>query len=285
MAEKLCLQWNDFKENVSSAFGRLRDDKEFADVTLACEDGQQMEAHRIILAASGPFFERILEKNKHPHPLIYLKGFQSRDMASILDFLYFGEVSVWQENLDSLLTIAEELKLKGLTGQMSKRDVEEKHDKSKPVDKIKEPLVKSTTFNTAVHNYSEPTTTAIAKVSSGVAISNKFEGDLQSLEEELSRALAIRSQFSGDLEALDERVKSMMERSGNFVPIKEQAKGRPRQETAFLCKVCGKESKVTNIIDHIESNHIEGIALPCNFCKQIYSSRKSLRLHKSRYHM
>ena len=43
--EKLCLQWNDFKENVSSAFGKLKDDQEFADVTLACEDGQQVEAH------------------------------------------------------------------------------------------------------------------------------------------------------------------------------------------------------------------------------------------------
>ena len=56
----------------------------------------------------------------------------------------------------------------------------------------------------------------------------------------------------------------MMERSGNYVTIKEQAKGRPRQETALSCKVCGKESKVTNIIDHIESDHIEGIAVPCN---------------------
>ena len=92
----------------------------------------------------------------------------------------------------------------------------------------------------------------------------KSNGDLQALEEEVSRALAIPSQFGGDLEALNKKVKSMMERSGNYVTIKEQAKGRPRQETAFLCKVCGKESKVTNIIDHIESDHIEGIAVPCN---------------------
>ena len=48
--EKLCLQWNDFCDNVSSAFGDLRDDKEFTDVTLACEDGQQVEAHKVILA-------------------------------------------------------------------------------------------------------------------------------------------------------------------------------------------------------------------------------------------
>ena len=72
MSEKLCLQWNDFKANTNSAFGRLRDDKGFSDVTLACGDGQQMEAHKVILAASSPFFEKILQKNKHPYPLIYL---------------------------------------------------------------------------------------------------------------------------------------------------------------------------------------------------------------------
>ena len=41
--EKLCLQWNDFRDHMISAFGDLRDDKEFTDVTLACEDGQQQK--------------------------------------------------------------------------------------------------------------------------------------------------------------------------------------------------------------------------------------------------
>ena len=50
MSEKLCLQWNDFKENAASAFGILREDNDFADVTLACEDGKQGEAHKVILA-------------------------------------------------------------------------------------------------------------------------------------------------------------------------------------------------------------------------------------------
>ena len=125
MSEKLCLQWNDFKANINSAFGRLRDDKEFTDVTLACEDGQQMEAHKVILAASSPFFEKVLQRNKHPHPLIYLRGLQSQDLLAILDFLYFGEANVFQENLDFFLAIAEELKLKGLTGQTSSDLIEE----------------------------------------------------------------------------------------------------------------------------------------------------------------
>ena len=33
MAEKLCLQWNDFKENVNSAFGKLRKSKTTSEQT------------------------------------------------------------------------------------------------------------------------------------------------------------------------------------------------------------------------------------------------------------
>ena len=50
MSEKVCLKWNDFRENVITAYGNLRKDDNFADVTLACEDGQQVEAHKVILA-------------------------------------------------------------------------------------------------------------------------------------------------------------------------------------------------------------------------------------------
>ena len=88
MSDKLCLKWNDFQENVNSAFGSLREDNEFADVTLACEDGQQVEAHKVILAASSPFFKSLLRRNKHPHPLIYMRGVRSEDLVAMVDFLY-----------------------------------------------------------------------------------------------------------------------------------------------------------------------------------------------------
>ena len=50
MSEKLYMQWKDFKESVNSAFGKLRGKKEFTDITLVFEDGQQVEAHKVILA-------------------------------------------------------------------------------------------------------------------------------------------------------------------------------------------------------------------------------------------
>ena len=114
MSEKLCLQWNDFQDNVKSAFGNLREGSDFADVTLACEDGHQIEAHKVILAASSPFFQAILKKNKHSHPLIYMRGIKSVDIMAIVDFLYYCQANVYEENLDSFLAFAEELQLKGL---------------------------------------------------------------------------------------------------------------------------------------------------------------------------
>ena len=257
MSEKLCLQWNDFKENVNSAFGKLRDDKEFTDVTLACEDGQQMEAHKVILAASSPFFDEILQNSKHPHPLIYLKGFQSKDMVTILDFLYFGEANVYQENLDVFLAIPEELKLKGLTGQTSSDVLEEQERPAnhKLANKNKDLFRKSTN-----------------------------DSDDPETEEKLSTALAIPNKFSGDLQALDVKVKSMMERSQNMIQCGKQANGTPKQATAFICKVCGKEGRVYDIRDHIEANHLEGISIPCDYCDKVFTARRNLRLHKSKFH-
>ena len=117
MSEKLCLNWNDFQDNVKSAFGNLRDDQDFADVTLACEGGQKIEAHKVILAASSPVLQNLLNLNKHPHPLIYMRGMKSEDLSAIIDFLYYGSANVYQENLESFLSIAEEFQLKGLRRQ------------------------------------------------------------------------------------------------------------------------------------------------------------------------
>merc|ERR1712200_147877 len=128
MSEKLCLQWNDFKDNVRNAFGSLREDNNFADVTLACEDGQQVEAHKVILAASSPTFKTLLGRNKHPRPLIYMRGIKSNNLFAILDFLYVGEANVFQVDLDAFLAIAEELKLKGLMGNSEERFGESNKD-------------------------------------------------------------------------------------------------------------------------------------------------------------
>ena len=47
-AMKVCVKWDDFQKAVTSAFESLSGNTEFSDVTLVCDDGQQVEAHRVI---------------------------------------------------------------------------------------------------------------------------------------------------------------------------------------------------------------------------------------------
>jgi len=112
--EKFCLKWNEFESNVSTAFRELRDDKDFFDVTLACE-GNQLEAHKVILSACSPFFRSVLKRNPHTHPLLYLKGIKYEDVLAVLNFMYHGEVNIAQDELNSFLAVAEDLQVKGLT--------------------------------------------------------------------------------------------------------------------------------------------------------------------------
>jgi len=113
-AEKFCLRWNDFESNISVAFRELREDKDFFDITLACDD-DQIQAHKVILSACSPFFRSVLRKNPHQHPLLYLKGVKYADLLAVLNFMYHGEVNVAQDELNSFLAVAEDLRVKGLT--------------------------------------------------------------------------------------------------------------------------------------------------------------------------
>jgi len=123
-SEKFCLRWNDFETNISVAFRELREEKDFFDVTLACEDNQ-IQAHKVILSACSPFFRNILRRNPHQHPLLYLKGVKYQELQSVLNFMYMGEVNVAQEELNSFLSVAEDLKVKGLTQNNAKSSSEE----------------------------------------------------------------------------------------------------------------------------------------------------------------
>ena len=132
--ELLCLKWKDFQENMRNEFASLREGQDFTNVTLACEDGLQLEAHKLILAATSPFFQDLFRRNRHEYSMIYMRGVKSEDLVAIIDFLYYGEVNVHEDNLKAFLTLAEELRLKGLTQQESKGDNKEIQKLTQPAD-------------------------------------------------------------------------------------------------------------------------------------------------------
>ena len=85
----------------------------FVDVTLAC-DGLQLKAHKMVLSACSPYFQSMLYGTPDRHPIVFLRDVRYHEMKALLEFMYRGEVSVDQDNLTSLLKVAEGLKIKGL---------------------------------------------------------------------------------------------------------------------------------------------------------------------------
>ena len=258
--EKLCLQWNDFRQDISTAFGDLRQDKEFTDVTLACEDGQQVEAHKVVLVASSPFFLNILKRNKHPHPLIYMRGVRSETLVAMVDFFYHGEANVHQENLDSFLVLASELHFKGLRG--IKTETEEEVSQEQPA-----------TQRLQQRSHNSRSTLKKHPTNKNVSLDN---GPSEAWESEKALAPVDNKTNSTDVASLDQQVKSMMEHSTNGDPY---GSGK-----AKICKVCGKEGNCSTIMHHIEANHITGISIPCELCGRLFGSRNSLLVHKSKQH-
>ena len=112
--DKFNLKWNDFWASVSQTFSSLRKEKELCDVTLVSDDEVQVPAHKLILSASSSFFKSIFKNNTHPHTLIYLSGVDSTNLEFLLDYIYQGEVQIFQEQLDAFIDVAEKFKVSGL---------------------------------------------------------------------------------------------------------------------------------------------------------------------------
>ena len=116
MSEKFCLKWNDFQSNVTKSFEAFRNDEHLHDVTLVSDDQNQATAHKIVLSASSEYFNNIFKKNKISNPFLCLEGLSLRDLNNILDYIYYGEIQIYQEDLDRFLSMAQRFKIKGLVG-------------------------------------------------------------------------------------------------------------------------------------------------------------------------
>ena len=135
------LSWKDYEANLSKSLAGIRDQSQFFDCMLATDydDGASLgylRAHKVILAACSEFFRNILTEDLmavHPNPLIYIGGVSTKDMKSILDFMYHGEVNVAQDDLMRFLKVAESHKIKGLmdgpnVSPVTKRTTSSKRD-------------------------------------------------------------------------------------------------------------------------------------------------------------
>ncbi|KAG8039867.1 hypothetical protein G9C98_000596 [Cotesia typhae] len=123
-SEEFVLRWNNFSNNLSDGFLAHLSNKDLVDVTLAVE-GRLLQAHKLILSVCSPYFHEILKANPCEHPVIILKDIKYHDIEALINFMYQGEVNVKQDELENFLTVAEILKVNGLTFNNDVKDLDE----------------------------------------------------------------------------------------------------------------------------------------------------------------
>ena len=243
-SEKFCLKWNDFQPTVSRSLANFRKEEDLFDITLVSDDEIQLPAHKLVLSACSSFFKGILRKNSHTNPLIYLCGVDSQNLGFILDYIYQGEVQIYQEQLDPFLNIAQKLKIEGL--------ITSNHDQ------LDETVVKADNVESE-----DSLNVSLAE--------NTFTKPAPKMKKKAHDTQIVKSVETfpvSDMSEVDQKIEELAERI----------------DGVWTCKACGKTSQRRRDLGwHIET-HLENLSFPCQQCDKIFRSSNSLNFHNSRFH-
>jgi len=296
--DKFCLQWNDFERNISEAFKELRDEKDFFDVTIACEE-EEIQAHKLILAACSPFFRTLFHRFKHDHPLLYLKSVKYSDLVSILNFMYHGEVNIAQEDLSSFLAVAQDLKVKGLTQPPTSSTPTPGHKPHKRSNSgpravasaNNNPETPNSKLSNKIHELKHELLESDDDDNANDEKENSYhENDSSSDLDTINTCKALQKydngesqlNLSGDLGLDLDSVTGAGEADTLLSQHIQRQSGGDR--TDYVCLICQKVCKSRDeCANHIEVHHMK-IARQCPYCAMELTSRGGLRQHISRKH-
>ena len=114
---KMTLVWRDHREYLKETLTRLKRFDQSTDVTLICADEEELKAHKIVLSASSQLFYSVLD-NVPFNCVIHLPEVNYKDLSMILEYMYFGETSVNQIDLNSILSLAENLGIQSIVEKL-----------------------------------------------------------------------------------------------------------------------------------------------------------------------
>ena len=264
MSEKFCLKWNDFHSNVSKSFGLFRNAEYLHDVTLVSDDHKQVSAHKLVLSACSEYFRNIFKNNasKNVHPILCLDGISSADLENMVEYIYNGEIQIFQDNLDRFLTIAQRFRLEGLLSNEDRGDA-------------------------PAEDFAQDSKDIFTPIQDSGNIEERFsppESNSKTRKEHHS----VHS--SKEIESMEKIIVPVSAEQINDIENKASQHVERCEDGRFRCTLCGQTSKGTTgdykrqINYHIEAAHFEGISIPCQLCGKTFRSRNSMRTHKSMYH-
>jgi len=263
------VTWPEFSSNRTSYLYEQVKLNNFVDVTIVFDE-EEVSAHKVVLASSSSFFQRVLERSTHPNPILYLKGVEKRLFSHLLEFIYLGEVSLPDADFDKFLQMARDLKVKGLL--VENPGVEDTIQSSFPQEDESVTLKEDSVISTQETS----TKKEILKNIETQFIDLKDRGDSKVMKEEKN---------------YQSREVKMDEETGEYdlsdpvsaeIYAKVSALLVTTPEGFWVCNECryGSKSKV-NVMEHAEG-HIQGVVHKCKQCNKVFTKKQTLRTHRNK---
>ena len=117
---KAVLKNSQHQSHLIASIAVLLDRQELLDTTIVCTDQddhhQKFDCHRIVLAASSTFFQRLYtDVYQGPNSLVVLpREIRGEDFGLLLQYMYHGQVQVPRSAVDRVICAAQTLKIEGL---------------------------------------------------------------------------------------------------------------------------------------------------------------------------
>lgn len=103
------IRSDNFSDELQSTFVAFHEENRLHDVTLACDGGQTMMAHRAILCANSRYFKNVLTDRDRNDVVVIMRGYSAHLTKLIIDFMYYGRVTVKEVSKMKFLTKVEHM--------------------------------------------------------------------------------------------------------------------------------------------------------------------------------
>jgi len=152
--EKFTLTWHSYASHFQEVLSNLFDSGESSDVTLVCDDQVKFKAHKFVLKACSPVFESILQETNELKSVVYLRGVNELELKPILEFIYCGQASFYQERMKEFLKVGKDLQIKEI------KEVPDE-DENKVVgesieDDTHQEIIEEETYSADINSVDEP---------------------------------------------------------------------------------------------------------------------------------
>lgn len=237
--ENYCLKWNEFQEAVTDSFKVLRKEDNLNDITLVSDEGQHVQAHRVVLSATCGFFRNVFKKvaggSSYHHPLIYMSGVSFTNLNYIIDYLYNGELEVNQDDVEAFVNVAQQLRIDSFKLETNDQDPLQTQVLASPIQRLRNGKTKE----------------------AGLEVEEEYNVDTRTYKKEPFMS----SNFSNGEK--QKTVSALITKVGNL----------------WSCKNCGKTSEKYSVISNHVEVHIEGIFYNCFSCHRTFKTSGSLSGH------